>query len=101
MIDFEDKAKNMNMAALNELAADPASNVATAKRILSLVLEMAVGAGKDTWVIDEFYKVLLAAMREAIDISYHNTLSAVVEYMQNECLQNSAMAESAAEDKKS
>lgn len=101
MIDFEEKTKSMNIAALNELAANPASNAATAKRIFSLVLEMAVGAGEDTWVIDEFYRVLLAAMREAMDISYHNTLTAVVEYMQNECLQNSAMAESAAEDKKS
>lgn len=101
MIDFEEKAKNMNMAALNELAADPASNVATAKRILSLVLEMAVGAGKDTWVIDEFYKILLAAMLEAMDISYNNTLTAVVEYLQNECLQDSEMAESAEDNKKS
>lgn len=101
MIDIEEKTKNMNMAALKELKANPTGNAATAKRIFSLVLEMAAGAGKDTWVIDEFYKVLLAAMLEAMDISCHNTLTAVVEYMQNECLQNSAMAESAEDNKKS
>ena len=33
MIDFENKAKNMNMAALKELAANPASNAAAAMRL--------------------------------------------------------------------